>query len=887
MSKKFPESMSPHKPADPARRAFSLRAGLVTMLPLMPWWGGGIEEAGRSPRAQKENQAGTDEPGDALAESAARQQAPAPAAAMQPLAHPGLLHTNADLQRMRDKVAANEQPWLGGWNMLLAAGRSNLGATPFPLEIVTRGVAGENYWTMIVDMMRAYHLALRWKITGIEAYAKDAVKFLNAWSSTLKGLGGNSNLFLSSGLYGNQWANAAELMRTYSGWAKEDVARFQSMLLNVFYTRCHDFLLNHNGTETRKVTHYWANWDLANLCGMYAIGVFCDRPDIAAEAINYYKTGRGNGAADHSVYFMHPGYLGQWQESHRDQGHSTLGIALAGMLCEMAWNQGEDLFGYANNRLLAGAEYVAKTNLSDPSGNPYKMPFTPYDGVHGAGTATAGSGSRRPCWELIYNHYVNRKGLSAPWTKAIVEQVRPERSDGGDSVGLGTLFFTQDAAPAAKPSGLSACLNGGKVLLSWWGSADATLYSIQRAASPDGPFTTLAQVNDPRTYTDAPARGTWYYRISAATALGERVGAETVRVAVPGELWLRLPLNGNTDDVSGYGRHAQLVGGASWGQGRMGGSAIQLDGKSGHVRLPDGAVSTLGDFTIAVWVYWDNPMANARIFDFGSNDVAYMALCPRDRGPDQLRFLASRNQFWPEQPLSSNMLPSGRWVHVAVTLSGTLGTLYVDGSPVASHDEIWMAPYQFGNTVQTWLGRSQYGGDPFFKGRMQDFRIYAGALAAGDIAGLAADPATSVPNLQPTITSSGAPFAVGESRDVILNINEVNGAATSGLIQFLVPYSPANFIYTFDPTRTTGLINGAPQAVNNDQWAMTPTAAGMLFSNSASNLVIAGGGRSRVVISARATQPGGTATVNVYIQPYSGGEAKINDNTVSIQNFVQ
>jgi hypothetical protein len=307
----------------------------------------------------------------------------------------GLLHTEADLKRMAAKVAANEQPWIGSWNLLLDARRANLGATPYPLEIVKRGVAGdENFGVMIVDMLRAYHLALRWHITGDEAYAEDAVKFLNAWSSTLKELGGNSNLFLSSGLYGNQWANAAQLMRNYPGWAQEDRARFRAMLLNVFYTRCHDFLTTHNGSEVRKVTHYWANWDLANLCAMYAIGVFCDRPDIAAEAINYYKNGRGCGASAHNVFFVHPGYLGQWQETHRDQGHSTLGIALAGMLCEMAWNQGEDLYGYWNNRLLAGAEYVARTNLTDPT----TMPFVPYTGVHGKGEAVAGTGSRRPCW---------------------------------------------------------------------------------------------------------------------------------------------------------------------------------------------------------------------------------------------------------------------------------------------------------------------------------------------------------------------------------------------------------------------------------------------------------------------------------------------------------
>lgn len=653
--------------------------------------------------------------------------------------HPGLLHTQADLSYMAEKVATNQQPWIGSWNLVLAARRANLGATAYPLEEVIRGVAGfENYGVMIIDMLRAYHLALRWHLTGDEAYAKDAVMFLNAWSLTMKKLGGNSNLYLSSGLYGNQWANAAELMRNYPGWAEEDKARCRKWLLEVFYSWAKDFLTTHSGNEVRKVTHHWANWDLANMCAAYAIGVFCDRSDITDFVVNYYKTGRGNGASARHVFIVHPGHLGQWQETHRDQGHSTLGIALAGMLCEMAWNQGVDLYGHWNNRLLAGAEYVARTNLTDPT----TMPFAPYTGVQGHGTAVAGTGSRRPCWELIYNHYVNRRGLSAPWTKAMIEQVRPERGDGGDSIGFGSLFYVRDPGPAAPPSGLTAFLNEGKVLLSWWGSADAAHYLVQRASSPGGPFATLGQVTEPRTYTDAVAQGTWYYRIVAATPSGERVGRQVVRVAVPGELWLHLPLDGTVDDISGNARHGKLAGGASWGEGRSGDSALSLDGNDGYMALPHGVVSTLGDFTVAVWVYSETTAFNTRIFDFGSDDVAYIALTPLGVGPApeherRTYFLASRDQFWPEQPLFTGALPTGRWVHVALTLSGKVASLYVDGRLAARHDGFWITPYQLGHTTQNWLGRSQYGGDRYFKGRMQDFRIYSGALSAAAIGELA------------------------------------------------------------------------------------------------------------------------------------------------------
>jgi len=50
--------------------------------------------------------------------------------------------------------------------------------------------------------------------------------------------------------------------------------------------------------------------------------------------------------------------LGQWQESGRDQEHTQLGVGQMAMACQVAWNQGVDLFGYSSNRLLAGAEGV-------------------------------------------------------------------------------------------------------------------------------------------------------------------------------------------------------------------------------------------------------------------------------------------------------------------------------------------------------------------------------------------------------------------------------------------------------------------------------------------------------------------------------------------------
>jgi hypothetical protein len=666
-----------------------------------------------------------------------------PTATAQGFTHPGLMHTEADFTRMRDKIAAGAQPWLAGWNALTSSGRAWVGATPNPLETVVRGGDGENFRTMVEDLERAYQFAVHWKVSGDTAYADRAVLFLNAWSSTMKALNGNADRFLAAGIYGYQWANAAEIMRSYSGWQPEDLARFQKLMLEVFYPLSHSFLINHNGSN---ITNYWANWDLCAICCVLAVGVLCDRSDIYNEALTYYKSGRGNGAAAHNVYFLHPGYLGQWQETARDHGHSTLGMALTGLLCEMAWNQGEDLYGYANNRFLAGAEYVAKSNLQDANGEFYTLPFSAYANRQGFFTeaSTSGRANYRPCWEVIYNHYVNRKGLSAPYVTAFAAQLRPERAEwGGDQPSFGTLTFSRDPVAAGMPpSGLSAYVTGGQVLLSWWGSAYATSYNVKRGSSASGPFTTITSVTDPRTYTDAPGDGVWYYAVTAIDSSGESAASNVVRAALASELRAQLPLDAGSGtaalDTSGQGRDATLVGGAGWGDGRKGGQALLLDGKSGHLALPAGVVSDLGDFTIALWVYWNASTVNARVFDFGSSDIGYLALIPRD-SHGVLRFAVTGTTYFGEQSISaSSALATGRWVHLAVTLSGTHGTLYVDGTVAGSNDAIALAPFQLGSTTQNWLGRSQYSADPFFGGRMQELRLYSGALTAAQVAALAA-----------------------------------------------------------------------------------------------------------------------------------------------------
>jgi hypothetical protein len=682
--------------------------------------------------------------------------------------HPGLLHTADDFDRMADKVAAGAQPWTAGWNALTSHGYSQLNADPRPLETVIRGGDGQNFNQMVVDIQRAYMTALRWKVTGDTRYADQTVEFLNAWSSTMTTLTGNADRFLAAGIYGYEWANIAEIMRDYSGWAPADVERFKTWLLDEYYPLNHQFLTGHNGAA---ITNYWANWDLCNMASVLAIGVFTDRQDLYDEAMAYFHDGGGNGGAGKWVYHVHDGNLGQWQESGRDQGHTTFGISLVGPFMQMAYNQGDDLFAYDNNRFLAGAEYVAKYNLG------YDVPFETYNwgtGQNGAWqtqtvVSAAGRGNGRPAYELVYNHYVNVMGIAAPYSEERVEALAPEGASGnGDELGFGTLTFTRDPIDPSlmKPSGLTARNEGDAVRLNWWGAAYADTHNVYRASSETGVYELIASgITDLLTFADYDAApGENFYKVTALIDGVETAASDIVPINTTPQLIVHLPFDESTGttagDSSGNSNPGTLVNGATWTTGKAG-NAVSLSGAGQYVSLVEDIVTDVADFTISAWVNVSSTANWMRIFDLGENNGRYMYLTPRNGG-GVMRFAIGTNYWYNEQAVETAALPVNQWSHVAVTLTDNVLRIYVNGvlSGSTIMSAIELAPFRLsGSADNNWIGRSQYGNDPYFNGKVDDFRIYSGALTTGEVYQLATS--TAPPAVPPVPATLGATAVVG------------------------------------------------------------------------------------------------------------------------------
>lgn len=327
--------------------------------------------------------------------------------------HPGLLHSESELDFIKQKLAGGELPWKTAWDQLLESKMASLQYTPKPFATVVRGVRNNpdiGSSEMSNDASAAYAHALQWYLAGNKANAIKAIEILNTWAHTLESVSGHDARLLV-GMDGVKFCNAAELIRhTSTEWSEEDQIHFEQMLREVFYPVIKDFYPTANG-----------NWDASMIQTMIAMGIYLDDRAIFDRAVAYYRNGEGNGAIENYI-----NAFGQCQESGRDQLHVQMGLGFLSCACEMAWKQGVDLYGAADNRLALGFEYTAKYNLGEDV--PYERFVSVEARYDYESIARRGRGRFRPIYERIVNHYHHRLGLEMPYTRRVADNERPEGS---------------------------------------------------------------------------------------------------------------------------------------------------------------------------------------------------------------------------------------------------------------------------------------------------------------------------------------------------------------------------------------------------------------------------------------------------------------------------
>ncbi|NEE02726.1 cellulosome enzyme [Phytoactinopolyspora halotolerans] len=217
--------------------------------------------------------------------------------------------------------------------------------------------------------------------------------------------------------------------------------------------------------------------------------------------------------------------------------------------------------------------------------------------------------------------------------------------------------------------------------------------------------------------------------------------------------------SGTVTDASGNGLDGSLVNGATAEliDGSDDGQALELPGgaqNSGgaYVALPREVLGDHADLTVSTRIRWDGTTAPWQwIYALGQNTTRYLFSTPYNGDGDLRTAVTMSGAGGEAQVTGYAALPADEWKTLTVTLDADADrvTTYLDGVAVGSASTNVAADQLIsGNaSIAGYIGRSFYP-DPLFDGAIDDFRVYAQALSAEQVAELAGADLPAVTGLE-------------------------------------------------------------------------------------------------------------------------------------------
>lgn len=273
-------------------------------------------------------------------------------------------------------------------------------------------------------------------------------------------------------------------------------------------------------------------------------------------------------------------------------------------------------------------------------------------------------------------------------------------------------------------------------------------------------------------------------------------------------------------DVSGNGNNG-IVPAATWNAGGKFGAALDLNGTSQFVTVPDSASLDLtSGMTLEAWVY---PTATTNwqtvLLKESGGGLAY-ALYARSNANRPAAYV---NIAGVDRAASSGSgLPRNAWSHVAATYSGVTVTLYVNGVLRSSSSVTGTLP---ATSSPLRIGGNTVWGE-YFKGRIDEIRIYNRALNAAEIQSDMTLPISSAPSV--TITSPMNNASVNGA--ILVSATASAGAGVAG-VQFKLDGQnlgaedvSSPYQITWNTTSASNGLHGLTAVVRDTTGVLVPSA---------------------------------------------------------------
>jgi hypothetical protein len=184
------------------------------------------------------------------------------------------------------------------------------------------------------------------------------------------------------------------------------------------------------------------------------------------------------------------------------------------------------------------------------------------------------------------------------------------------------------------------------------------------------------------------------------------------------------------EDSSGYSNNGDIEGAPGWVAGKFG-KALDFDGETDHVIIPDSDSLELAEVTLAAWVFLRSYPEDARIITQEVDGAPYStySLMMSGGGYTKLEFRIALDNVRSRIPTNADV-PLEKWTHVAATYDGSKAVVYIDGA-VDKEQPLSGTLLTTDNPV--YLGASQFWDPRFYDGLMDDAVIFNVGLSEDDI----------------------------------------------------------------------------------------------------------------------------------------------------------
>jgi hypothetical protein len=198
---------------------------------------------------------------------------------------------------------------------------------------------------------------------------------------------------------------------------------------------------------------------------------------------------------------------------------------------------------------------------------------------------------------------------------------------------------------------------------------------------------------------------------------------------------LLMHFDGDLSDSSIAGRTATAYGdAATTGTAKFGSASLTLDGSGDYVSVPSSTDFDLGtSYTVECWIRpasgtWNGGILARGAYNSTSNTWAGLCFSMRRLGGDgftRFYFYATNNSNEQYVDVSNSNFPVNTWTHLAMVRSGTIGTIYANGSSVGTISSL---NTNAASSEDVSIGRwpQVVGNSEFFNGQIDEVRITRG-----------------------------------------------------------------------------------------------------------------------------------------------------------------